>query len=117
MEMHAEMIGAVAQRFQALSDELRLRILVRLRQGEANVTALTRELGVSQASVSKHLAVLRQVGLVDVHRRGVQSVYRVKDASVFDMCRIVCDGVVRQLREQQAVLNVIDHKGDDDWID
>jgi hypothetical protein len=33
------------------------------------------------------------------------------------MCRIVCDGVVRQLREQQAVLNVIDHKGDDDWID
>ena len=98
------MIPKVIERFRALSDESRIRLLIRLQDGPANVSTLQGELGIAQASVSKHLAILKQVGLVAVKRVGTQSVYEIADQSVFEMCRIVCDGVARQVREDQAVL-------------
>ena len=104
MNMSDEMIPKVVERLRAIADENRVRLLLRLKQGECNVSALTQELGIAQASVSKHLAVLRQVGLVDVDRRGTQAVYRIRDESVFEMCQLVCDGVIRQLKRDQAVL-------------
>ena len=62
------------------------------------------DLDIAQASVSKHLAVLREVGLVDVTRNANQAIYRIKDESVFEMCEIVCGGVIRHLREEQQAL-------------
>ena len=101
-----ELLPRIAERFAALADENRLRLLLLLKSAPANVTALTEELGIAQASVSKHLAVLRQAGLVDVERRGNNAFYAVRDDSVFDMCRIVCDGVVRFVREEHAALGL-----------
>ena len=103
-EPPVELLPRVASRFAALADETRLRLLMRLRRGEANVAALTGELGVAQASVSKHLAVLRAAGLVECTRAGTRCVYRVRDGSVFDLCRIVCDGVVRHAEREHAAL-------------
>lgn len=96
------LIPKVAERLKALADETRLRLLLRLRRGEANVTELSNELGVAQASISKHLSTLRQVGLIQVRRAGVQAIYSVRDDKVFDMCEIVCDGVVRHLQQEHA---------------
>lgn len=103
-QFRPELIGDVVERLRALADESRLRILMRLREGECNVTTLTEELGIAQASVSKHLAVLRQVGLVAAERHGNQMFYRIKDETVFEMCEIVCGGVVRHLQEEQQRL-------------
>ena len=97
-----ELVPKVAERLRALADETRLRLLLRLRKGEANVTELSRELGAAQASISKHLSTLRQVGLVQVRREGVQAIYSVKDRSVFEMCQLVCDGVIRHMKEEHA---------------
>lgn len=99
-----ELLPAVVDRLKALADENRLRILMRLREGEANVTALVEQTGISQASVSKHLATLREVGLVAVARQGNQAMCRIKDESVFEICEIVCGGVVRHLRDKRATL-------------
>jgi DNA-binding transcriptional ArsR family regulator len=99
-----ELIPKVAERLKALADETRLRLLLRLRRGEANVTELSNELGIAQASISKHLSTLRQVGLIQVRREGVQAIYSVRDDKVFDMCEIVCDGVVRHLRQEHAAV-------------
>ena len=104
MKITEEMIERVVERLRAIADETRVRLLLRLQQGPCNVTTLTDELAIGQASVSKHLSVLRQAGLVAVERRGTNSVYRIADESVFDMCRIVCDGVLRHLRRQQELL-------------
>lgn len=90
-----------------MADENRIRLLIRLEESPANVSTLQTELGIAQASVSKHLAVLRRAGLVDVQRMGTQSVYAIVDPSVFEICRIVCDGVARQLQRDQAVLQAI----------
>jgi DNA-binding transcriptional ArsR family regulator len=51
--------------FKTLSDPTRRAIFERLcREGEKTVTALTAHAGVSQPVVSKHLALLKQAGLV-----------------------------------------------------
>ncbi len=105
-EIRPELLPKVVERLSALADENRIRILLHLRERDANVSALTEELGIAQASVSKHLAVLRHAGLVDVERRGTQAIYRIRDASVFDLCRIVCDGVTRFIRQEHAVLGL-----------
>ena len=99
------LVAKVAERFRALGDENRIRILSLLTQGPANVTTLTRELKVNQASVSKHLGILRQAGLVDFERQGAQSIYRITDSSVENLCKLVCDGVITHARLQHDALH------------
>lgn len=50
--------------FQALSSQTRLRILQLLADGEMNISELQQELGVAHPSVSKHVQILEQVGLI-----------------------------------------------------
>ena len=104
--LRSELIPKVVERLRALADESRIRLLLRLREGECNVTELTEQLGMGQASVSKHLLFLKQVGLVEARREGTQAIYRVRDESVFEMCSLVCDGVVRHLQREHAALKL-----------
>lgn len=99
------MLVKVVERLKALADEGRVRLLMRLKAGECNVTSLADELGMAQASASKHLSVLRRAGLVSVRREGTQALYSVRDQSVFAMCDLVCGGVRRHLEEEHAVLS------------
>ncbi len=61
--------------FNAIAEPQRRQILVLLRAGERPVTELARELGMTQPGASKHLRVLRQVGLVRVRGAGKQRLY------------------------------------------
>src|SRR3954471_6355973 len=61
--------------FNAIAEPQRRDILVLLRSGERPVTDLAQELGMSQPGASKHLRVLREVGLVHVREAGRQRLY------------------------------------------
>lgn len=62
--------------FKTLADPTRRGIFERLcREGEQTVAALTAQAGVSQPAVSKHLAVLKQAGLVRDRHEGRQTHY------------------------------------------
>lgn len=62
--------------FRTLADPTRRAIFERLcREGEQTVGVLTRHAGVSQPAVSKHLAVLKQAGLVRDRHEGRQTHY------------------------------------------
>jgi DNA-binding transcriptional ArsR family regulator len=61
--------------FNAIAEPQRREILVLLRGGERPVTGLARDLGMSQPQASKHLRVLREVGLVRVRGEGKQRLY------------------------------------------
>jgi ArsR family transcriptional regulator len=63
--------------FKALADKTRLRILALLGNNEVCVCHLHDSLALPQPTVSRHLAYLRRVGLVDVRRDGVWMHYRV----------------------------------------
>ena len=59
----------------AIAEPRRREILVLLRDGERPVTEMARDLGMSQPQASKHLRVLREVGLVRVREAGKQRLY------------------------------------------
>src|SRR4026209_2537134 len=66
--------------FNAIAEPQRREILVLLRAGERAVTELAQELGITQPGASKHLRVLREVGLVRDRKAGKQRLYDL-DAS------------------------------------
>lgn len=61
--------------FNAIAEPRRRDILTLLRAGERPVTGLSEELGMTQSGASKHLKVLREVGLVSDRREGKQRLY------------------------------------------
>lgn len=61
--------------FNAIAEPRRREILTLLRAGERPVTELSQQLGMSQPGASKHLRVLREVGLVRDRKAGKQRVY------------------------------------------
>ncbi|WP_432561413.1 ArsR/SmtB family transcription factor [Kineococcus sp. SYSU DK003] len=61
--------------FNAIAEPQRRQILALLRSGELPVTEVARELGMPQPGVSKHLRVLREVGLVRDRKAGRQRLY------------------------------------------
>lgn len=71
MEVHA---CEAARLLKAMANEHRLLILCHLAEGELSVGDLNRRMDLSQSSLSQHLAVLRQMGLVET-RREAQTVY------------------------------------------
>ena len=63
--------------FNAVAEPRRRQILDALAGGERPVNDLVRALGLAQPQVSKHLRVLREVGVVEVRSNGRQRLYRV----------------------------------------
>jgi DNA-binding transcriptional ArsR family regulator len=61
--------------FNAIAEPQRRQILVLLRRGERPVNELAQELGMTQPGASKHLRVLREVGLVRDRKAGKQRLY------------------------------------------
>jgi DNA-binding transcriptional ArsR family regulator len=98
------LIEVVAQRFRVLGEPMRIRLLDRLRDGDATVGELQDALGASQQNVSKHLGILHAAGMVARTKDGNHSRYSISDPSVFELCEQVCGGVRRQLQELEAIL-------------
>jgi DNA-binding transcriptional ArsR family regulator len=64
--------------FNAIAEPRRRQIVDFLALGaERDVTELVLQLGLPQPAVSKHLSVLRKVGVVDVHKSGQRRLYRL----------------------------------------
>ena len=94
----------IAQRFRVLGEPMRIKLLDRLRDGDATVGDLQEALGASQQNVSKHLAVLLNAGMVSRAKQGTSARYAIADEGVFTLCEQVCGGLRRQLSELDAVL-------------
>ncbi len=90
----------IAERFRALGEPMRLKILERLFRSPASVGDILGSVGGTQANVSKHLAVLHAGGLVRRRRDGLKTVYSIADPTLERICAIVCDAVARGAREE-----------------
>ena len=84
--------------FRSLGDPTRLAIVQALAEGERRVTDLVAELGMSQASVSGHLACLKDCGLVADRPQGRAAYYSVVSPELFDV-----------LRSAEALLESVGH--------
>ena len=88
--MPDELSVLVAERFKALADPARIRLLSALRDGERAVGDLVEATGLAQANVSKHLARLHDLGFVSRRREGLFILYKLADRDVLKLCEIMC---------------------------
>ena len=93
-----DLVELIARRFRVIGEPMRIRLLDRLRDGEATVGELSEALLASQQNISKHLAVLADVGILGRRKEGNHVYYRVVDEGVFALCEAVCGSVQQQLR-------------------
>jgi DNA-binding transcriptional ArsR family regulator len=98
------LVELVAERFRTIGEPTRIRILERLRHGEASVQELAEHVDSSQQNVSKHLGLLARAGIVGRRKDGTFVYYRITDESVFAMCDQVCGAVQRDLRSLTAAI-------------
>ncbi len=96
--------SVIADRFKALGEPTRLRLLNALRDGECSVGELAERIGGGQANVSKHLQVLLQQGYVTRRKEGTTSWYRIADPEVFTLCELVCGGLEEHLERRRKTL-------------
>jgi DNA-binding transcriptional ArsR family regulator len=92
-------VELIARRFRVIGEPMRIRVLDRLRTGEASVQELSDALATSQQNVSKHLGVLHESGIVSRRKQGTQTFYAIADPSVLALCEQVCGGLERQFSE------------------
>ena len=85
-----DLVELIADRFRALAEPTRIKLLDRLRGGEATVLELTAAIGTTQQNVSKHLRLLQRAGIVARRKEGNYAYYRIVDDSVHMLCEAVC---------------------------
>jgi DNA-binding transcriptional ArsR family regulator len=98
------LVDLVAERFRVLGEPMRIKLMDRLRDGEASVGELQEAVGASQQNVSKHLGILHAAGMVSRSKQGNRTVYAISDPSMFELCEVVTDGLRRRLDELDKVL-------------
>lgn len=81
---------AYSKYFKAFGDPTRLRILLLLSGKEMTVNEITRAIGLSQPTISRHLAILREAGAVVDDRRGQQVFYHLNKPQVGTCCSDFC---------------------------
>jgi ArsR family transcriptional regulator len=89
---------------KALSHPSRLLMLDALSQMEIRVCDLTKLVGSDQSTVSKHLGVLRNAGLVDVRKEGTTTFYRIKVHCLEGFWGCIETVLSKNLQEQKELL-------------
>jgi len=89
---------------KALAHPSRLLIVDALSQSETCVCDLTAMVGADQSTVSKHLAVLRNAGLVDMRKEGTMVFYRLRVHCLDGFWKCVESVLAQRIKEQQAAL-------------
>ncbi len=103
-EKSAREYAAKARIVKAMAHPTRLLVIDQLLQhGEQCVCELTRTIGTDMSTVSRHLSVLRNAGIVVDEKRGAQVFYRLEMGCVVGFLRCL-DTLVEQIAEHEGLL-------------
>ncbi len=88
---------------QAMSYPTRLELVHILRNGAKCVDDLAQATGANLASVSRHLSILRNCGVVTARRAGHEVVYELANPKVVMICDLMREVLIEQLARQSAI--------------
>ncbi len=98
--LHAEVCGALA-------DPKRIALLYAMRDGEATVTQLGEALHLPQATVSRHLKILRDRGMVIARREGMNVYYSVSNKKILRALDLLREVLSEHLAQRGALAEAI----------
>jgi rhodanese-related sulfurtransferase/DNA-binding transcriptional ArsR family regulator len=102
--------GQLARLGKALANPHRLEMLDLLAQSERPVESLATEMGLSLANASQHLQALKQASLVESRKEGLFVYYRLADADVFELSKVIRSVAERRLADFERLVE--EHFGD-----
>jgi ArsR family transcriptional regulator len=88
-----------------LSDPTRIIILYALNERSLNVTELTNELSLPQPTISRHLKVLRERGLVFTERQGTVITYHLADQRIIQAMDLLRSAMRDRLTQRASLVN------------
>lgn len=94
---HSERYTYLASVMKALAHPTRLFIVDELEKDARNVSELTEMVGVDISTISRHLSILKQVGIVGATKNNNQIIYRLLCPCVLDMYNCVL-----KIKEQES---------------
>lgn len=94
--MSKEVYRIQAEFCKALAHPLRLEIIDLLKSGEKTVSELMQRVGIKQAALSQHLAILRERGVVISRKEGMNTYYRLRKPEIVDACSMI-RGILKDL--------------------
>ena len=103
--MNSPLRSFKADIFQALAHPTRIAVVELLEAGELSAGSLIEKLGIEQANVSQHLAVLRSKQLVNQRKAGTQVFYSLRDPIISRVLRLMKDYFYAHLIESRATLD------------
>jgi DNA-binding transcriptional ArsR family regulator len=86
--------------FHALSDPIRLEIASYLRDGEKCVCEIVPHLNLIQPLVSRHLKILKDVGIVRCRKDGTKRMYSIVDSRIFSVIDALTSELVEALTKE-----------------
>jgi DNA-binding transcriptional ArsR family regulator len=86
--------------FHALADPIRLEILLYLRDGEKCVCEIVPHLDLIQPLVSRHLKILKDVGIVRFRKDGTKRMYSVVDSRIHSVVDALTPELVGALKKE-----------------
>ena len=104
LSLTPELMELIAQRFRALAEPTRLRILNTLRGGEMTVSELMEATDLGQANISKHLQLLYAQGFVERRKEGLFIFYRLADEDIFLLCDLMCGRLAKEAAIRSSLL-------------
>lgn len=104
-EQHRQQLNARAAVLKAMAHPTRLFIIEELEQQERRVSELTAMVGADVSTVSKHLTVLKQAGLVRDDKRGNQVFYRLAVPCILNFFGCVEAVLTEQHQQRSAMLD------------
>ncbi len=99
------LLEARAEIIKALAHPTRLYIVGELSQGERCVCELREGVGADLSTVSKHLSVLKNAGIVEDDKRGLQVFYRLRVPCILNFFGCIESVLRENARRQQALVN------------
>ena len=93
---------------KALGNPVRLEIVHSLRQGSLKVSEIIQMTGYEQTTISRHLSVLRNAGILAAHGAGRDVVYQIANSKIVEMCDLVRQVLFEQSLQQSEMFKAWD---------
>lgn len=90
---------------KALAHPARLEIIELLKDGEKNVGIILKTLNMPQSSLSRHLLILRESGILRPRQKGTTIYYSIEDRAIFLVLRPIAEMLHKKLKKTEAVLS------------
>ena len=95
---------------KGLAHPIRLQVIEYLKNGRASVGKLVTELGVEQSNLSRHLAILRDLGILEAEQEKTTVYYSIHDHDIFKILRPIAELLRKKLKKSEKILESLSKK-------